>query len=151
MWFREPETEILPTLEELGIGFVPFSPLGKGFLTGTVSAKTTFSANDVRSSIPRFNDAHNLTANQSLEDEIATFAKERSLSPAQVALAWILHQKPWMVPIPGTKKLHRLEENLSAAYVELSSEDMQALNTLLVNRQIAGDRYAPSMLKMIDR
>lgn len=151
MWFREPEQEIIPTLEELGIGFVPFSPLGKGFLTGTVSTNASFAENDVRNAIPRFNDTDNMKANEALAAAIKSFAADRSLSPAQVALAWLLYQKPWIVPIPGTKKLNRLEENMSAAYVELSATDLSKLEQLLADNPVSGERYSPSMLKMVDK
>lgn len=151
MWFREPEQEIIPTLEELGIGFVPFSPLGKGFLTGTVQADSSFAENDVRSSIPRFQSVENRKINENLATEIKAFAAARALSPAQVALAWLLYQKPWIVPIPGTKKLSRLEENMSAAYVELTPEDITELAQILARNPVSGERYSPSMLKMVDR
>lgn len=151
MWFREPEQEIIPTLEELGIGFVPFSPLGKGFLTGTVQTDTSFAENDVRHAIPRFSDGENRRANEALAVAIRAFAATRSLSPAQVALAWLLHQKPWIVPIPGTKKLSRLEENMSAAYVELTPQDLTELEQILASNPVSGERYAPSMLKMVDK
>lgn len=151
MWFREPEKEIIPTLEELGIGFVPFSPLGKGFLTGTVQADASFAENDVRHSIPRFSNAENRKANESLAVEIKAFAAARGLSPAQVALAWLLYQKPWIVPIPGTKKLNRLEENMSAAYVELTPEDNTELAQILTHNPVSGERYSPSLQAMVDR
>ena len=131
MWYREPEKELLPALEELGIGFVPFSPLGKGFLTGTVTKDMTFADNDIRHAIPRFNSQENLTKNQALADEIKAFAKAHCLTSAQVALAWLLRQKPWIVPIPGTKTEERLRENMSAAYVELAEDDWSELDNIL--------------------
>ncbi len=148
MWYREPEKDVLPVLEELGIGFVPFSPLGKGFLTGTVKKDMTFAENDIRHTIPRFNNPENLMANQALAEAITTFAADRELAPAQIALAWLLHQKPWIVPIPGTKRMDRLQENMSAAYVELSEEDWTGLEQILNHYPISGERYAPSMLQM---
>lgn len=151
MWFREPEQEIIPALEELGIGFVPFSPLGKGFLTGTVQADASFAENDVRSSIPRFKSLEYRKANESLAADVKAFAAARALSPAQVALAWLLYQKPWIVPIPGTKKLNRLEENMSAAYVELTPKDMTELTQILARNPVSGERYSPSMQAMVDR
>jgi len=123
LWWREPEAEILPTLEELGIGFVPFSPLGKGFLTGAINAKTKFSSDDFRNKVPRFSE-ENRKANQTLVDVIGKFAAQKKVTPARVALAWLLAQKPWIVPIPGTTKLHRLQENCGAASVQLSPGDL---------------------------
>ena len=123
LWWREPEAEILPTLEELGIGFVPFSPLGKGFLTGAINAKTKFSSDDFRNKVPRFSE-ENRKANQALVDVIGKFAAQKKVTPARVALAWLLAQKPWIVPIPGTTKLHRLQENCGAASVQLSPGDL---------------------------
>lgn len=148
MWYRNPEKDVLPVLEELGIGFVPFSPLGKGFLTGTVKKDMAFAENDIRHTIPRFNDPENLEANQALAEAIITFAVDKELSPAQIALAWLLHQKPWIVPIPGTKRIERLQENMSAAYVELSGEDWTRLEEILNHYPVSGERYAPSMLQM---
>src|SRR5689334_8104788 len=123
LWWREPEAEIIPVLEELGIGFVPFSPLGKGFLTGKIDHGTQFDKNDFRNTVPRFN-AENRKSNQAIVDVVAKFAQEKKATPAQIALAWVMAQKPWMAPIPGTTKLHRLEENLGAASVELTSNDL---------------------------
>jgi aryl-alcohol dehydrogenase-like predicted oxidoreductase len=140
MMWRSPEAEVLPVLEELGIGFVPFSPLGKGFLTGTIDKQTTFGASDFRSIVPRFQAEH-LEANQMLVDLIKQLAAGKNASPAQIALAWVLAQKPWIVPIPGTRKLDRLEENLGAADVELSPEELSNLNDALANIEISGDRY----------
>src|SRR5512141_866422 len=128
LWWREPEKEIIPTLQELGIGFVPFSPLGKGFLTGAISKDTQFDNNDFRNVVPRFS-KENRDANQGVVDVIAEFAKQKNATPAQIALAWLLAQKPWIVPIPGTTKMHRLEENLGAVNVELSRDDLRALET----------------------
>src|SRR5438105_13282117 len=126
LWWREPEAEILPTLEELGIGFVPFSPLGKGFLTGKINEDTKFDKNDFRNIVPRFT-AENRKANQSLVDLLGKFAEQKKAAPAQIALAWLLAKKPWIVPIPGTTKLHRLEENLAAANIELTAEDLRQI------------------------
>ncbi len=124
LWWRKPEEEIIPTLEELGIGFVPFSPLGKGFLTGKIDESRTFEKTDIRSSIPRFSpDARK--ANQAVVDLLGSIAAQKNATPAQIALAWLLAQKPWIVPIPGTTKLHRLEENIGAAAIELSADDLQ--------------------------
>ena len=151
LWFRQPERELLPVLEELGIGFVPFSPLGKGFLTGTVAKDQTFGAGDIRSTIPRFNDRDNLERNQALAEAVKAFAHSRCLSPAQVSLAWLLRQKPWIVPIPGTKTEGRLRENMSAAYVELSEADWREFDRLLQGIAVCGERYAPEMLRMTGR
>ena len=151
LWFRQPERELLPALEELGIGFVPFSPLGKGFLTGTVAKDQTFGAGDIRSTIPRFNDRDNLERNQALAEAVRVFARSRCLSPAQVSLAWLLRQKPWIVPIPGTKTEGRLRENMSAAYVELSEADWREFDRLLQGIAVCGERYAPEMLRMTGR
>jgi aryl-alcohol dehydrogenase-like predicted oxidoreductase len=150
LWWREPEAEIIPTLAELGIGFVPFSPLGKGFLTGAIKADETFDKGDFRSSLPRFQ-AENRAANQALLDIVEAFAKQKGATPAQIALAWLLAQAPSIVPIPGTTKLHRLEENLGSVAVELTAEDVEALNTASATLQVTGDRYAPTQQKMIDR
>lgn len=151
MWYREPEKELIPVLEELGIGFVPFSPLGKGFLTGTIKKDAVFAENDVRHSIPRFNNQENLTANQELAEAVKQFAAERELAPSQIALAWLLHQKDWIVPIPGTKTVSRLQENMSAAYVELKEEDWNILDGILQRFPVAGDRYSESMMQMVGR
>jgi len=140
MWWREPEKEILPTLEELGIGFVPFSPLGKGFLTGAIDEKTSFSKDDFRNIVPRFSPEAR-KANQALVDEIAAIASAKGVTPAQIALAWVLAQKPWIVPIPGTTKLHRLEENVRAADVKLDAEDLRKIADALANVKVVGDRY----------
>ena len=140
LWFRKPEEEVLPTLEELGIGFVPFSPLGKGFLTGKIDADTKFDNTDFRNSVPRFS-AENRKANQALVDLLSRFAEQEKATPAQVALAWLLAKKPWIVPIPGTTKLHRLEENLGAADVELTPEDLSALESASPKIKVVGARY----------
>lgn len=151
MWYRNPEQDVLPVLEELEIGFVPFSPLGKGFLTGTVTKDAVFAENDVRRSIPRFNNPDNLAANQVLAEAVKAFAAERELSPAQIALAWLLAQKPWIVPIPGTKKISLLQENLSAAYVELSAEDISKLTEILSDIPVSGERYSPELMSMVGK
>jgi aryl-alcohol dehydrogenase-like predicted oxidoreductase len=140
MMWRSPEEELLPTLEELGIGFVPFSPLGKGFLTGTINKDTTFGISDFRSIVPRFK-PENIEANQALVDLVKKIAVEKNATPAQIALAWVLAQKPWIVPIPGTRKLERLKENLGAADVELSPVELNDLNDALLKIEISGDRY----------
>ena len=150
LWWREPEQQILPTLEELGIGFVPFSPLGKGFLTGKITEETKFDANDFRNTVPRFNE-ENRKANQALVDLVGSFAQQKNATPAQVALAWILAQKPWIVPIPGTTKLHRLEENLGATAVELTPDDLRHLNEATAAIAVQGARYSEGAQKMIDR
>jgi len=150
LWWREPEDEILSTLEELGIGFVPFSPLGKGFLTGKIDLNTKFESTDFRNTVPRFSE-ENRKANQAVVDLIATLAKEKEATPAQIALAWVLAQKPWIVPIPGTTKLHRLEENLGALNLELSSDDLKKIDEAASKITIQGDRYPESAQKMINR
>ena len=151
MWYRKPEEEILPLLEELGIGFVPFSPLGKGFLTGTVKKDAVFAEDDIRHSIPRFYEVSNLEANQALAEAVTAFADQKELASGQVALAWLLHQKPWIVPIPGTKKKERLMENMSAAYVELSEEDFAELDRILDKFTVQGERYSAAMESMTGR
>jgi len=140
LWWRAPEAEILPLCEELGIGFVPFSPLGKGFLTGKINESTTFAKDDFRNIVPRFS-AENRKANQVLVDLLGTIATEKRATPAQIALAWLLAQRPWIVPIPGTTKLHRLEENVGAAAVELSAGDLRRIGDALARIQVQGDRY----------
>ena len=140
LWWRAPETEILPLCEELGIGFVPFSPLGKGFLTGKIDASTTFAKDDFRNIVPRFS-AENRKANQVLVDLLETLATEKKATPAQIALAWLLAQKPWIVPIPGTTKLHRLQENVGAAAIELTAADLRRIAEALTQIQVQGDRY----------
>lgn len=150
LWWREPEAEILPTLEELGIGFVPFSPLGKGFLTGKISADTKFDSNDFRNRVPRF-DAENRKANQGLVDVLGKFAMRKKATPAQVALAWLLAQKPWIVPIPGTTKLNRLRENVGAASLHLTPDDLAELESAASEVAVQGARYPEQMQKLIDR
>jgi aryl-alcohol dehydrogenase-like predicted oxidoreductase len=150
LWWREPEGEILQTLEELGIGFVPFSPLGKGFLTGKIDANTTFESTDFRSSVPRFSE-ENRKANQAVVDLLAAIAKEKEATPAQIALAWVLAQKPWIVPIPGTTKLHRLDENLGALNVALALEDLKKIDEAVSKINIQGERYSEAAQKMINR
>jgi aryl-alcohol dehydrogenase-like predicted oxidoreductase len=150
LWWREPEAEVIPTLEELGIGFVPFSPLGKGFLTGTIDPSTTFVANDFRNVVPRFT-AEARDANQVLVDAIKRLAEARHTTPAQIALAWLLAQKPWIVPIPGTTKLHRLEENLAAADVSLSPDDLQEIANVLAGIAVQGNRYPPQLAKLVGK
>jgi aryl-alcohol dehydrogenase-like predicted oxidoreductase len=140
LWWREPEKEILPTLEELGIGFVPFSPLGRGFLTGAIDSATTFAKNDFRAGLPRFS-VEARKANQALVDEIASIAAAKHVTSAQIALAWLLAQKPWIVPIPGTTKPHRLQENVGASAVELTSADLRAIGDALARVKVQGDRY----------
>ncbi|TMQ14588.1 MAG: aldo/keto reductase [Deltaproteobacteria bacterium] len=140
LWLREPEAEILPTLEELGIAFVPFSPLGKGFLTGKIDEQTTFDKNDFRNIVPRFT-AENRRANQAMVDLLRRIGDERKATPAQIALAWLLAQKPWIVPIPGTTKLHRLEENLGAAGVQLTAADLREIHDAASQIQVQGARY----------
>ncbi len=150
LWWREPEEQIIPALEELGIGFVPFSPLGKGFLSGTISSDTKFAENDFRSIVPRFSE-ENRKANQGLVDVIGQFAQQKKATPAQVALAWVLAQKPWMVPIPGTTKLHRLEENLGAATFQLSATDLRQINDASAEIHLVGERYPEAFQKLVDR
>ena len=150
LWWREPEAEILPTLEELGIGFVPFSPLGKGFLTGAISADTKFDSTDFRNSVPRFNE-ENRKANQALVDVIGKFAEQKQVTPAQVALAWLLAQKPWIVPIPGTTKPHRLKENIGAASVQLSPADLRELESAASRITVQGARYPEHLQKLVGR
>jgi aryl-alcohol dehydrogenase-like predicted oxidoreductase len=150
LWWREPEAELIPTLEELGIGFVPFSPLGKGFLTGKISDDTKFDKNDFRNIVPRFT-PENRKANQALVDLVSRFAQQKKATPAQIALAWLLAQKPWIVPIPGTTKLDRLEENIGAANVQLSPEDLRELETAAAKIPLQGARYPEELQKLVDR
>ncbi len=150
LWWREPETSVLPTLEELGIGFVPFSPLGKGFLTGAINAETQFSDDDFRNQVPRFA-AEARQANQALVERIQAIAADKDATPAQVALAWLLSRKPWIVPIPGTTKLHRLEENLGGAAVTLSGEDLARIQQALDAVAIVGERYSPERQKLVGK
>jgi aryl-alcohol dehydrogenase-like predicted oxidoreductase len=150
IWWREPETEILPTLEELGIGFVPFSPLGKGFLTGKITEETKFDKTDFRNIVPRFT-AENRKANQAVVDLIGKVAEQKKATPAQIALAWILAQKPWMVPIPGTTKLHRLEENIGAAKVQLTVDDLRQIDSASSKIPVQGARYPENLQKLVNR
>ena len=150
LWWREPEEEILPTLEELGIGFVPFSPLGRGFLTGRIDPTTSFDPSDIRSSIPRFTPEAR-AANQALIDLLATVAARHNATPGQVALAWLLAQQPWIVPIPGTRRRERLEENIAAADLALSDDDLRELDDAVSEIEVAGARYPEQMLRWIDR
>lgn len=150
MFWREPEVEILPLLEELGIGFVPFSPLGKGFLTGKLDQNTTFAKDDFRSTVPRFApDA--LKANEVLGELVRSIASEKGATPAQVALAWLLAQRPWIVPIPGTTKLHRLEENLCGADVVLTDDDLTCIAQALADMEVQGKRYNTSYQRLVNR
>ena len=150
LWWREPEQEILPTLEELGIGFVPFSPLGKGFLTGKIDENTQFDKADFRNTVPRFSPEAR-KANQALVDLLGRLAQDKQATPAQIALAWLLAQKPWIAPIPGTTKRHRLEENLGAAALQLSADDLQEIGQAAAHIQIEGARYAEAQQKTINR
>ncbi len=150
LWWREPENEILPTLEELGIGLVPFSPLGRGFLTGKIDENTTFESTDFRSSVPRFS-VENRKANKAVVDLLAAIAQAKEATPAQVALAWLLAQKPWIVPIPGTTKLHRLEENIGATNLVLSAEEIKNIDEAASKIKIEGDRYSEATQKWVDR
>jgi aryl-alcohol dehydrogenase-like predicted oxidoreductase len=150
IWWREPEEAILPVLEELGIGFVPFSPLGKGFLTGKIDASTTFAETDFRNTVPRFS-PENRSANEAVVDSVRRLSATRDATPAQVALAWLLAQKPWIVPIPGTTKLHRLQENVGAAELDLSDDDLRAIDDASSAFEVHGDRYSESFQRFIDR
>jgi len=150
LWWREPEKEILPTLEELEIGFVPFSPLGKGFLTGAINGATTFDSTDFRNIVPRFSE-ENRNANQELVDALGKIASEKGATRAQIAIAWLLAQKPWIVPIPGTTKLHRLQENLGAAAVELTPADLQEIEKALANIEVQGAHYPQQMQQLVNR
>jgi aryl-alcohol dehydrogenase-like predicted oxidoreductase len=150
LWWREPEAEVIPTLEELGIGFVPFSPLGKGFLTGKISADTKFDKTDFRNVVPRFT-PENRKENQAMVDLITKFAEQKKATPAQVALAWILAQKPWMVPIPGTTKLHRLDENIGAVNIELTPDDLRQIDIASSKIAVQGERYPENLQKLVNR
>jgi aryl-alcohol dehydrogenase-like predicted oxidoreductase len=150
LWWREPEEEILPTLEELGIGFVPFSPLGKGFLTGKIDETTTFDSADFRNTVPRFS-PENRKANQAVVELVGRIAARKNVTPAQLALAWVLAQKPWIVPIPGTTKLHRLDENLGGADVTLSAQDLREIDAATSQVTVQGARYSEGAQKLIDR
>jgi aryl-alcohol dehydrogenase-like predicted oxidoreductase len=149
LWWREPEDAILPTIEELGIGFVPFSPLGKGFLTGKIDETTTFESGDFRNTVPRFTDTEARKANRVFVDLLARVAERKNATPAQIALAWLLAQRPWIVPIPGTTKLHRLDENIAAADIELTSDDLREIESAQIEAQ--GARYSEANQRMIDR
>lgn len=149
LWWREPEAEILPTLEELGIGFVPYSPLGRGFLTGAITAETTFTGNDFRNALPRFAPEAR-KANQAFVDLLSDIAAAKQATPAQVALAWLLAQKPWIVPIPGTTKLHRLEENIAAADLELTADDLGRIETAASEIEAQGGRYPEALERLTD-
>jgi len=150
LWWREPEREILPTLEELGIGFVPFSPLGKGFLTGKIDETTTFDSTDFRNIVPRFT-AENRKANLAFVDWLKAFAQRKQATPAQIALAWLLAQKPWIAPIPGTTKRHRLEENLGAAEIRLTLDDLREIDRAAAEMSVQGERYPEHLQKMVGR
>lgn len=150
LWWREPEDEIIPTLEELGIGFVPFSPLGKGFLTGKIDEATTFDKNDFRNTVPRFSE-NNRKANQTFIELLETIAYRKNASSAQIALAWLLAQKSWIVPIPGTTKLHRLQENISATTIELTPGELREMEEAVSRIEVQGARYSEQAQKMIDR
>jgi len=150
LWWREPEAEVIPTLEELGIGFVPFSPLGRGFLTGKINEDTQFDKTDFRNTVPRFS-PENRKANQAMVDLIGRFAQQKGVTPAQIALAWLLAQKPWIVPIPGTTKLHRLEENIGAAGIALTAEEIQELETAASKIAVQGARYPEALQKLVGR
>ncbi len=150
LWWRQPEEEVLPTLKELGIGFVPFSPLGKGFLTGTINENTTFDSTDFRNIVPRFTPEAR-KANQALVDQLREIAAQRQATPAQIAIAWLLAQKPWIVPIPGTTKLHRLEENIGAAGVELTSDDLRDIDRAVSKVTVQGARYPEHLQRLVGR
>jgi aryl-alcohol dehydrogenase-like predicted oxidoreductase len=150
LWWREPEKEILPTLEELGIGFVPFSPLGKGFLTGKINENTSFTKDDFRNIVPRFSQEAR-KANQGLVQQIEAIAASKGSTPAQIALAWLLARKQWIVPIPGTTKRHRLEENLGAANVDLTKEDLKIIESAILKIEVFGERYPEHLQKMVNR
>ena len=150
LFWREPEEVIIPLLEELGIGFVPFSPLGKGFLTGKIDTQTRFGEDDFRSTVPRFS-AENVAKNMALVEQVKQFAESKNATPAQVALAWVLAQKPWMVPIPGTTKSHRLQENLGAADLTLSPDELAQLTEAVSGIEVSGERYGPGSAKLINR
>lgn len=150
LWWREPEQDVLPALEELGIGFVPYSPLGRGFLTGAISADTKFDKTDFRSIVPRFT-PEALKANQALVDLLGQIAAQKNMTQAQIALAWLLARKPWIVPIPGTTKLHRLEENIGAANVELTQDDLREIDAALSHIEVQGARYPEHLQQRVGR
>jgi aryl-alcohol dehydrogenase-like predicted oxidoreductase len=147
LWWRRPEAEVLPALEELGIGFVPYSPLGKGFLTGTINQSTAFTNSDIRTTIPRFSE-ENRRANQALVDLLGTIAQRKEATPAQIALAWLLARKPWIVPIPGTRRVERLDENIGAAHVALTAGDLTEIETAAAQIQVHGARYPEHLERM---
>jgi len=150
LWWRDVEQDILPTLEELGIGFVPFSPLGRGFLTGAINENTQFDKDDFRNILPRFSE-ENRKANQAMVNLLQTIATAKNATPAQIALAWLLAQKPWIAPIPGTTKLHRLQENIGATTIELTAEDLQQIENAAANITVQGERYPEQMQKMVNK
>jgi aryl-alcohol dehydrogenase-like predicted oxidoreductase len=150
LWWRQPEVELLPTLEELGIGFVPFSPLGKGFLTGTIDQNTKFDSTDFRNVVPRFS-SEARKANQSMVDLLAQIAEKKNATPAQIALAWLLAQKLWIVPIPGTTKLYRLEENIGAVDVEFTVDELHEIENASSQIKVQGDRYPEHLQKLVNR
>ncbi len=150
LWWREPEEKIFPTLEELGIGFVPFSPLGRGFLTGKIDASTEFDPSDIRSTVPRFSE-DNRKANQALVDQLKRIADDKTATPAQIALAWLLAKKPWIVPIPGTTKLHRLQENMGAVDIDLSDQDLRQIEKAISQIEVRGARYPENLQGMVDK
>ena len=150
LWWREPEEEILPTLEELGIGFVPFSPLGRGFLAGAIDENTSFDSDDFRNTVPRFSE-ENRRANRALVEVLGELADDKQATRAQIALAWLLAQKPWIVPIRGTTKPHRLEENVGAADIELTPDDLRDIEAAVSGVELRGDRYSPQMQRRVDR
>jgi aryl-alcohol dehydrogenase-like predicted oxidoreductase len=150
LFWREPEESVIPTLEDLGIGFVPFSPLGKGFLTGKIDASTKFDSTDFRAIVPRFSE-ENRAANQALVDVVTRFAEQKKATPAQIALAWLLAKKPWIAPIPGTTKLSRLEENLGSVSIDLTTDDVHTLETASSAIKVEGERYPATHAKLIDR
>ncbi len=150
LWWRNPEEEVIPTLEELGIGFVPFSPLGKGFLTGKIDEKTTFDSTDFRNIVPRFTPEAR-KANQALVELLSRVAEQKQATPAQIALAWLLAQKPWIVPIPGTTKMHRLEENIGATDIELTPDDLREIESAASKITVQGARYPEHLERMVSR
>jgi aryl-alcohol dehydrogenase-like predicted oxidoreductase len=150
LWWREPEAEIMPALEDLGIGFVPFSPLGKGYLTGKIDENTTFDSTDFRNTVPRFAPEAR-KANRAFVDLVETIAKRKKATPAQIALAWVLAQKPWIAPIPGTTRLHRLQENVAAASIELSEADLREIESATAEITVQGARYSEGAQRMINR
>jgi len=150
LWWREPEAEVIPTLEELGIGFVPFSPLGKGFLTGKIDEETTFDSSDFRNIVPRFSPEAR-KANRAVVDLLGRIAEQKKATPAQIALAWLLAQKPWMVPIPGTTKVSRLEENLGAVNIKLTADDLREIDSAASKIKVEGARYPEHLQKMVGR